>query len=309
LGGGRLIFGYSIGEAKSVTSSVPTDLLNHLYRGPIEEVLRRLPDGSIDCIFADPDYNVGIRYQGRSYTRKFSEYIDSCVSWARESHRVLKPDGNLFIINYPKNNAYLRVRYLDDNFYAVNEYVWVYHTNVGHGKNHLTTAHRTILHCTKQRENRFYKDAVAVPYLNPTDRRIRKLTKGGSPGRMPYSWLAEEPQDKSWFEFNLVKNVSRSKSFHSCQIPEALSSMLFRATTKPGDTVLVLFGGAGSELVVCQRLGLNWVSAELVPEYCDLIEARLKRGGEVPETLRMLTSIRSRQRTLSAKGAILTTVQ
>jgi len=290
---------------KSVTSGVPTDLLNHLYRGPIEEVLGRLPDESVDCIFADPDYNVGIRYQGRSYTRKFTEYIDSCVVWSKESQRVLKPDGNFFIINYPKNNAHLRVRYLDEAFYAVNEYVWVYRTNVGHGKNHFTTAHRTILHCTKQRENRFYKDAVAVPYQNPTDRRIRKLVKQGSPGRMPYSWLDEQPQGNSWFEFNLVKNVSRSKSFHSCQIPEALTTTLFRATTKPGDTVLVLFGGAGSELVVCQRLGLNWVSAELVPEYCDLIEARLKRGGEIPEAQRMMTSIRARQRTLASGGATL----
>src|SRR5208283_3373894 len=95
--------------------------------------------------------------------------------------------------------------------------------------------------------------------------------------------------------FNLVKNVSRNKSFHSCQIPEALSEMLFKVSTKKGDTVLVLFGGAGSELVVCQRLGLNWLSAELVPEYCDLIEARLERGGEVPESQRMLTAIRIRQ--------------
>ena len=289
----------------SAMDGIPADLLNHLYRGPIEEVLPRLPDESVNCIFADPDYNVGIRYQGRSFTRKFEEYIDSCIAWAKQGHRVLKPDGNFFIINYPKNNAYLRVRYLDSAFYAVHEYVWAYPTNVGHGRNHFTTAHRTILHCTKQKANRFYKEAVAVPYQNPNDRRIRKLIRKGSPGRMPYSWIRQEPQGLSWFEFNLVKNVSRSKSFHSCQIPEALTTMLFRATTKPGDTVLVLFGGAGSELVVCQRLGLNWVSAELVPEYCDLIEARLKRGGEVPESQRMLTSIRLKQRTLSVKGATL----
>lgn len=281
-------------------SSVPSKFLNHLYRGPIEDVLHGLPDDSVDCIFADPDYNVGIRYQGRSYTRKFGEYIDSTVAWSQECRRVLKPDGNFFVLNYPKNNAHLRVRYLDDSFYAVHEYAWVFKTNVGHGKHHLTTAHRTILHCTKQKENRFYKDAVAVPYQNPTDRRIRKLIEQGAPGRMPYSWLLAEPGDRSWFEFNLVKNVSRSKSFHSCQIPEALTTLLFRATTKPSDTVLVLFGGAGSELVVCQRLGLNWVSAELVPEYCDLIEKRLKAGGAVPEEDRMLTAIRAGQRTLGA---------
>lgn len=285
-----------------VGESVPERLLNQLHRGPIEDVLTELPDDSVDCIFADPDYNVGVKYQGKSYTTRFDQYVDWCISWAKECHRVLKPDGNLFIINYPKNNAHLRVRYLDSAFFAVNEYAWVYHQNIGHSKTRFTTAHRSILHCTKDKNNRFYRDAVAEPFQNPTDRRIRALIQSGRSGRMPYSWIEMDPESGPWFEVNLVKNVSRTKSFHSCQIPEKLSERLLRATCKRGDTVLVLFGGAGSELMVCKRLGLNWISAEIIPEYCDLIEARLKRGGEVPEAQRMLTAIRVRQRNLGAKA-------
>jgi site-specific DNA-methyltransferase (adenine-specific) len=268
-----------------VTGHVHPKHLNRLFRGPVEKLLPEIPDESVDCIFADPDYNVGVTYQGRSYTTKFEDYQMWCESWARECHRVLRPDGNFFIINYPKNNSHLRVRLLDGLFHSVYDYTWGYPTNVGHGRGHFTTAHRSILHCTKSEDNRFYKAAVAVPYKNPTDRRIRALSSSGSPGRMPYSW----------FEFNLVKNVSRDKSFHSCQIPEALTEMLFKATTREGDTVLVLFGGAGSELVVAQRLGLSWVSAEILPAYCDLIERRLKEGGRVPEDARGLTAIRLRQ--------------
>lgn len=271
-----------------MSGAIPADLLNKIYHGPIEEVLSKLPDESIDVIFADPDYNVGVKYQGKSHTRKFGDYIDWCVSWAKECYRVLKPDGNMFVINYPKQNAYLRVRYLDSAFgtpNGVREYVWVYRTNVGQGPRHFTTAHRSVLHCVKSDRNRFYKEAVAVPYLNPTDRRIRKLINSGSPGRMPYDW----------FEFNLVKNVGTTKTFHSCQIPEALSEMLFRASAKKGDTVLVLFGGSGSELVICQRLGLNFVSAEIEPEYVKIIEARLKRNGEVPEKYRMLTLMKAKK--------------
>ena len=271
-----------------MSDPIPQDLLNKVHQGPIEDVLPRLPDESVDVIFADPDYNVGVKYQGKSYTRKFSEYIDWCVSWARECHRVLKSDGNMFIINYPKQNAYLRVQYLDSAFgpNGVRDYAWVYKTNVGQGPRHFTTAHRSILHCVKNERNRFYKHAVAAPYLNPTDRRIKKLISSGSPGRMPYSW----------FEFNLVKNVGTTKTFHSCQIPEQLSEMLFKATTKRGDTALVLFGGSGSELVVCQRLGLNFVSAEVEPAYVKIIEERLKRKGEVPEKYRMLTLMKARQK-------------
>ena len=268
-----------------MSKTIPSDLLNNVYRGPIEDVLPQLPDESIDVIYADPDYNVGIKYRDRSYTKKFSEYIAWCIKWARQCNRVLKPDGNMFIINYPKQNAHLRVQYLDSAFENVREYVWVYKTNVGQGPRHFSTAHRSVLHCVKSEHNKFYKEAVAVPYENPTDKRIKKLIAAGSPGRMPYDW----------FEFNLVKNVGFTKTFHSCQIPEALSEMLLKVTTRKGDTALVLFGGSGSELVVCQKLGLNFVSAEIDREYVKIIEERLRHNGEVPKKYRLLTKMRERQ--------------
>ncbi len=268
-------------------------LLNKLHHGSIFDILPSIPDESVDCIFADPDYNVGVKYQGKRYTTDFNSYLGECIEWARESRRILKRDGNFFIVNYGKNSAYLRVNYLDNAFYNVYEYVWVYRTNIGHGEHHFTTAHRIILHCTKSPDNKFYKDAVAQPYQNPGDRRIKKLVESGSPGRMPYSWFEGNADgtansERDWFEFNLVKNVGFAKTFHSCQIPEKLSEMLFRATCRKGDTVLILFGGSGSEIAVCHRLGLNWISAESIPEYCGIIEKRLANDGMVAESDRMI---------------------
>jgi site-specific DNA-methyltransferase (adenine-specific) len=57
----------------------------------------------------------------------------------------------------------------------------------------------------------------------------------------------------SWFYFDLVKNVSREKTIHACQIPQKLAEMLILSCTQPGDIVFVLFGGSGSELEVCQK--------------------------------------------------------
>src|SRR5271169_925349 len=151
-----------------------TPFLDHVFNKDVMELLRELPDNSVDCIYADPDYNVGIKYNDVSYSKKFDDYISWCISWSKESNRVLKEGGNFFIINYPKNNAYLRTRYLDSVFYDVQEYVWIYNTNIGHSKRRFTTAHRSILHCTKSKENNFFKENVAEPYENPTDRRIKK---------------------------------------------------------------------------------------------------------------------------------------
>ena len=131
--------------------------INKVYHDDIFNVLKQLPDNSVDMIYSDPDYNVGIRYNGASYTRKFDEYIDWYIELAKESLRVLKPTGNMFFINYPKQNAHLRVKFLDNNCHDVFDYVWVYNSNVGHSPRKFTTAHRSILHCTKSNKNNWYK--------------------------------------------------------------------------------------------------------------------------------------------------------
>jgi len=242
--------------------------LNRVYNGDIMHVLKDLPDNSVDMVFGDPDYNVGIKYGSNNYTRDFDDYIRWYIELTRESMRVLKNDGNLFMLNYPKQNAHLRVKFLDSQFPHISEYVWVYNTNVGHTPKRFTTAHRSILHVRKSTKNKFFKDAVALPYKNPADKRIRQNLANGSKGRMPYSWL----------EFNLVKNVSKEKTYHACQIPQRLTEMLVKSSTKPHDTVLVLFGGSGAEIDVCRKLNRKFISAELDKKYCALINARLANG-------------------------------
>jgi len=243
--------------------------INKVFHDDIMAVLAKLPDNSIDMIYGDPDYNVNINYAGKNYTTEFDGYIDWYVKMTEECMRVLKDDGNIMMMNYSKPNAHLRVKYLDDVAEMVEEYVWTYNYNFGIKKNRFTRAHRSILHITKSKENRFYRDNVAEEYKNPTDKRVRKLIEAGSKGRMPYSW----------FYHDLVKNVSKEKSIHAAQIPKNVSRKLIECCTIPGDTVLVLFGGSGSECEVCKEGGRNYISAELQETYHDLIVERLKEGG------------------------------
>ena len=251
--------------------ALPSHYRNRVVNDDVMNVLRDLPDECVDMIYGDPDYNAGISYEGRKFTASWDEYIKWYIALTAECLRVLRADGNLFFINYPKQNAYLRVKYLDEYAHAVHDYVWVYNTNVGHTTRRFTTAHRSILHATKSKHNRFYKEQVAQPYQNPTDPRIKERIRQGHKGRMPYSWL----------NFNLVKNVSRQKTSHPCQIPEGLSELLIKSCTVSGDSVFVLFGGSGSEVVQAKNLGLTYLTCEVQHSYCEIIESRLRNGGEI----------------------------
>jgi DNA modification methylase len=242
--------------------------LDKVFLRDIMALLKELPDKCVDMVYADPDYNVGIKYGDKSYTKNFDEYIEWYIELAKESLRVLKDTGNMFLINYPKQNSYLRAKFLDNACYEVSDYAWIYNTNVGHSPKRFTTAHRSILHCRKTARNNFYKDNVAVPYKNPTDKRILHNLANGSKGRMPYDWLY----------FDLVKNVSREKTFHACQIPQKLAETLILSCTMPKDVVLILFGGSGSEIEVAKNINRHFISAEIDKKYYDIIMDRLKHG-------------------------------
>jgi len=244
---------------------------NKVFNKDVLDVLKETPSNSLDMVYGDPDYNVGINYAGKNYTQKWDTYINWYIDLTKECMRVLKPAGNLFMMNYPKQNAYLRVKYLDNNAYSVHDYSWVYNTNVGHSNKRFTTAHRSILHATKTKNNNFYKENIAVPYQNPTDKRIKARIAAGHKGRMPYSW----------FYFDLVKNVSKDKTFHSCQIPLPLVEMLIKSCTKENDDCFILFGGSGSELVLCKQLKRNFISCEIHLEYYKMILDRLEKNGRI----------------------------
>jgi site-specific DNA-methyltransferase (adenine-specific) len=250
---------------------------NKIFNKDIIEILKELPDDSVDMVYSDPDYNVGINYAGNNYTKKWDDYIAWYVKLISESMRVLKPTGNLFTINYPKQNAYLWARGLDKISHDVFEYVWIYNTNVGHSKRRFTTAHRTILHATKTKNNNFYKEQVAEPYKNLTDKRIKERMKNGHKGRMPYSWIYAD----------LVKNVSKDKTFHSCQIPLSLFDKLLKASTQEYDTVFIHFGGSGSEIVRTKELNRNFISCEIHKEYFNMIKNRLKNNGKINKNYRL----------------------
>ena len=100
----------------------------------------------------------------------------------------------------------------------------------------------------------------------------------------------------SWFEFNLVKNVSREKTFHACQIPPDLFEMLVRASTRPGDSVFTLFGGSGSEIMRLREMGRIFLSCEIHPEYHRMILDRLENGGAIRDEFRLPCVLKSRQR-------------
>jgi DNA modification methylase len=182
-----------------------------------------------------------------------------------ECIRILKKKGSLYLFNYPENNAYL-MPFLDKKLIFKRWMTWHYPTNTGMSPTNFTRSQHSILFYVKSKQAVFNKDDIAEPYRNPTDKRILERIKNGSRGRTPYDV----------FHFNLVKNVSKEKTEHVCQLPEKLVEIFVKASSNKGDLVFDPFMGSGTVAAVAKKLGRNYLGCEIDKKYCKIIEKRLK---------------------------------
>jgi DNA modification methylase len=79
------------------------------------------------------------------------------------------------------------------------------------------------------------------------------------------------------FDIWLVKRVSGQKYEHPTQKPPTLYEKALRRCSKPGDIILDLFAGSGSQLVAAEQLKRRAFLCEIDPVFCDVIVERYKQ--------------------------------
>lgn len=234
--------------------------------GDCVEELRSMSSQSVDLIVTDPPFNIGKKYNSYVDKRSKEEYLCWCEGWLLECIRVLKDGGALYLFNYPENNALL-LPFLNRHLNFKRWMTWHYPTNTGMSPTNYTRSQHSILFYIKGKKPKvFNKNDIAEPYRNPTDKRIKERIKNGSRGKTPYDV----------FQFNLVKNVSKDKTDHPCQIPVPLIEIFVKASSIKGDVVLDPFGGSFSTAHACKKLDRNSISIEIDPDYCEIGKKRLR---------------------------------
>lgn len=193
-------------------------------------------------VITDPPYNQGYHYDGYNDKLSEEEYIQL----------LSKIPTPCVIIHYPEET----INILPKAIKAKCEQVvsWVYNSNTGKQSRLISW-----WGCKPD----FSK--VRQPYKNPNDKRIAKRIQEGKSGAKLYDW----------WQVNQVKNVSAEKTDHPCQIPEEIIRRIILTTAKENETIIDVFAGSGTTLVVANKLGFDAVGYEIDPKYCLTIKTRL----------------------------------
>ena len=209
----------------------------------IEDLVRSVDN---PVIVSDPPFNIGYHYNTYKDKLPHEEYVEKMKSIFSLCPSV--------IIHYPESIYELSLA-MDKCPQKVVS--WVYNSNTG--KQHRDIAFFDIKPDFKR---------VTQPYKNPNDKRIKKLIKEGHTGSKLYDW----------WNINQVKNVSKEKTAHPCQMPEEVMDNVI-GILPSNITVIDPFMGSGTTGVSCKKRGISFIGIEQDKEYYDIAEERL--GGDV----------------------------
>jgi DNA modification methylase len=226
----------------------------------------KLPHESVDLVFADPPYNLGVSYgNGHFSTDRHAAYIEWSHRWFEAVYRILKPGGSFYVMQYPEVCALWLPR-LTAIFTFQRWITWHYPTNIGQAPNNWTRSHRAILFCTKGIEPNYFDGiADAQPYRNPTDKRIKELIANGAPGVTPYDTWA----------YNLVKNVSEDKTSWPNQIPVQLIERIIKVSCPKEGVACDPFMGSGSTAVAAAKNNRTWIGFDTLDTSKEETERRI----------------------------------
>lgn len=228
-----------------------------LQLGNCIELLKKIPSGSVNQIFADPPYNLsGATFQtvqsGKMVTCDKGDWdiIDDIhefnEKWVKECIRVLSDDGTIWISGTLHNHPSIGVLLKKLNLWIVNDVIW-FKRNAAPllSRNRLAPSTELIWIASKSKKYFFDYD-------------MAKMINGGK-------------QMRNLWEIN----AERHKTKHPTEKPETLLERIILLGSKQGDTILDPFLGSGTTGVVAKRLKRNFLGFEIDPEYYQIAKSRI----------------------------------
>lgn len=244
--------------------------INQILSGDCVEILRTLPEDSIDLVFADPPYNLQLQnellrpnqtvvdgvYDDWDKFAGLSEYDIFTRQWLSECRRVLKDEGMIWVIGSYHNIFRVGSILMDLGYWILNDVIWYKMNPMPNFRGtRFTNATETLIWAQKSSGAKYTFNYHSMKNLN------------------------EEKQMQNVWHIPLCRGAERilidGKKAHSTQKPEALLYRVILAASNPGDIVLDPFFGSGTTGAVAKKLKRNYIGIEVDPDYVEIARQRI----------------------------------
>ena len=232
----------------------------NLMQGDCLELLKTIPDGSVDMILTDPPYG--------TTACNWDSVIPFEPMWA-ELKRIIKPNGAIVLFGSEPFSSALRMSNIKQY-----KYDWVWDKKIPSGM-----CNAKIMPM-KQSENisvfingkNFY-----YPQMVQRDNPIKSggMTGSLSAGAKGLKKIETKVYTEKYPTTHLVFDKIRKGSLHPTQKPVALLEYLIKTYTQEGETVLDFTMGSGSTGVAAKNTNRKFIGIELDQNYFQIAKERI----------------------------------
>lgn len=241
-----------------------------IYHGDAIEVLRQIPNESIDLIFVDPPYNIGKDFAGRKDKWETDEaYLKWCYEWIDLCISKLKPNGSIYLMTSTQFMPYFDL-YVRDKLTILSRIVWTYDSSGAQAKKFYGSMYEPILFCVKDKNNyTFNSKDIMVEAKSGSQRKLIDYRKNP-----PQPYNTEKVPGNVW---NFVRVRYRMDEYenHPTQKPISLLERIIKASSNEGDVVLDPFSGTFTTCYVAKQLNRKFIGIEIQEEYLKIGLRRL----------------------------------
>ncbi|BCH34119.1 methyltransferase [Mesorhizobium sp. L-8-10] len=260
-----------LADELSAVSAQPA-WLDTILKGDCVAALERLPEKSVDVVFADPPYNLQLDGELHRPDQSkvdavddewdrfdsFEAYDAFTRAWMLAVRRVLKPSGTIWVIGSYHNIFRVGATMQDLGFWILNDVVWRKTNPMPNFRGRrFQNAHETMIWASRDRQAKGYTFNYEAMKAANDDVQMR------SDWLFPICTGSERLKD------------GNGNKLHPTQKPEALLARVMMASTRPGDVVLDPFFGSGTTGAVAKRLGRHFVGIEREQAYIDAAAERI----------------------------------
>ena len=271
-----------VSRTRGLASRAGLSFQNQILNEDCLDALARLPEASVDLVFADPPYNLQL---AGALTRpdqslvdavddewdqfaSFAAYDAFTKAWLAGCRRVMKPNATLFVIGSYHNIFRVGSTLQDLGFWILNDIIWRKANPMPNFRGRrFTNAHETLIWAARDAGARKYTFHYEALKAGNEDCQAR------SDWYLPLCTGAERLKDES------------GAKAHPTQKPEALLHRVLLSATNPGDVILDPFFGTGTTGAVAKRLGRNFIGIERDPGYAAAAAARIAVVEPLPPDL------------------------
>lgn len=266
------------------------EIKHDLYLGDCEDVLKKIPDNSVDLIFTSPPY---ADQRKKTYGGIHpDDYVEWFLPKTEQMLRVLKPTGT-FVLNIKEKvvdgerSTYVMELILamrKQGWLWTEEFIW-HKKNCYPGKwpNRFRDAWERLLQFNKNKKFNMYQEEVMVPMGDWTKTRLKNLSEtdktrdeskvGSGFGKNISNWLE---RDKAYPTNVLHLATECNNKNHSAAFPEGLPEWFIKLFTRVGDIVMDPFMGSGTTNIVASRMFRNSIGIEIVKDYYEMVKSQIQ---------------------------------